>query len=208
MNYNMFIPSINKEELSALPTIQFTGNIHLIDNTLSAIKACSLLMNEKFLGFDTETKPNFKKGNLNKVSLLQLSTKNDAYLFRLNKIGLPGMLVDILTNETISKIGIAIRDDVRLLKQLYHFNEKGFIELQDFVKQFGIENSGLSKITGIVLKFRVSKSQQLSNWENETLTEAQHIYAATDAWAALEIYRVLLGEEGRQMTDDGRQNRY
>ncbi len=195
----MFIPSISKEELLVLPAVQFTGNIHLIDNTDSAINACTLLMDEQLLGFDTETKPNFKKGNLNKVSLIQLSTSKDAYLFRLNKIGLPGILVDILTNEAINKIGIAIRDDIRLLKQLYHFNEMGFIELQDFVKQFGIENSGLSKIAGIVLNFRISKSQQLSNWENEILTEAQQIYAATDAWAALEIYKVLCREDiGRE----------
>lgn len=192
----MFIPSISKEELLELPAVQFSGNIHLVDNYESVIKSCLLLMNEQVLGFDTETKPNFKKGNLNKVSLLQLSTNNDAYLFRLNKTGLPDILADILANGSISKVGIAIRDDVRLLKQLHHFDEDGFIELQDYVKQFGIENSGLSKIAGIVLNFRISKSQQLSNWENEILTESQQIYAATDAWAALEIYRVLNLEEG------------
>ena len=191
MNYNMFVPSISKEELRELPTGQFSGNIHLIDTREREDVACEVLRTEQILGFDTETKPNFKKGNLNKVSLLQLSTSTDAFLFRLNKIGLSGQLGEILADENIFKVGIAIRDDVRLLKQLHHFNEKGFVELQDYVRQFGIENSGLSKIAGIVLNFRISKSQQLTNWENEHLTEAQQIYAATDAWAALEIYNVL-----------------
>ncbi len=195
MNYNMFLPNISKEQLLVLPTIQFSGNIYVIDDSESASKACSRLCKETFIGFDTETKPNFKKGHLNKVSLLQLSTKSDAFLFRLNKIGLPDVLAEILADETIIKIGIAIRDDIRLLKQLRNFKEGGFVELQEFVKQFGIENSGLSKIAGIVLNYRISKSQQLSNWENEILTDAQQVYAATDAWAALEIYRVLTDNE-------------
>lgn len=187
----MFLPSITKEDLYKLPTVQFTGTIHLIDDLESSITACSILRNELFLGFDTETKPSFKKGSLNKVSLLQLSNHSDAWLFRLNKIGLPVHLAEILANPYICKLGIAIRDDIRLLNQLYNFKAEGFIEMQEFVKQFGIENSGLSKIAGIVLNSRVSKSQQLSNWENELLTEPQKIYAATDAWAALEIYEVL-----------------
>src|SRR5208283_5211703 len=178
MNYNMFIPSISKEELLKLPTLQFNRTIHLIDDVEAANKACTNLCNEKILGFDTETKPSFKKGFPNQVSLLQLSTPSVAYLFRLNKIGLPFQLAEILTNPGIRKIGIAIRDDIRFLNQLFHFHADGFIELQDFVKQFGIENAGLSRITGIVLNYRISKSQQLSNWENEQLTEAQQMYAA------------------------------
>ncbi len=188
----MFPATISKEELLELPVIQFKGSIHLIDDLQTANFSCSLLEKEQMLGFDTETKPSFKKGNLNNVSLLQLSTHSDAYLYRLNKIGLPDQLASILTNSNILKIGIAIRDDIRVLNQLHQFKAEGFIELQDFVKHYGIENSGLSKIAGIVLNFRISKSQQLSNWENEQLTEAQQVYAATDAWAALEIYKMLL----------------
>jgi ribonuclease D len=144
------------------------------------------------LGFDTESKPSFKKGNTNHVSLLQLATSSNAYLFRLNKTGLPETLIKVLSNPKILKVGIAIRDDIRHLMALHQFKPDGFLELQAFVKQFGIENSGLSKLTGIILNFRISKSQQLSNWENEVLTQAQQLYAATDAWAAYEIYETLI----------------
>jgi ribonuclease D len=187
----MFATSITKEELRLLPTGQFKGRIQLIESITQVAQACSNLMQEQVLGFDTETKPAFKKGSSNKVSLLQLATSTDAYLFRLNKIGIPQILIEILSNPAILKIGIAIRDDLRHLIALNHFKPQGFIELQNFVKNFGIENSGLSKLTGIILNFRVSKSQQLSNWENDVLTEAQQLYAATDAWAAYKIYKTL-----------------
>ena len=194
MNYKPFVASISKEELRLLPTGQFSGKIHLID-TISLIKeACENLKYEPLLGFDTETKPSFKKGVNNRVSLLQLSSDTDAYLYRLNKTGLPAMLADILEDPEIIKVGIAIRDDIRLLKQLHPFTAHGFVELQDYVKKFGIENSGLSKLAGIILNFRVSKSQQLTNWENEELTEPQQLYGATDAWAGYKIFKALIGE--------------
>jgi ribonuclease D len=187
----MFAPSISKEALRDLPAGQFNGHIHMIDNELSAREACSALINEPVLGFDTETRPSFKKGTIHRVSLLQLATAEDAYLFRLNKIGLPLYLAEILSRRSQLKIGIAIRDDIRHLKALNPFKPEGFVELQEFVRQFGIENSGLSKLAGIILKFRISKSQQLTNWENGILTLPQQLYAATDAWAAFEIYHKL-----------------
>ena len=188
----MFVSTISKEELRELPIGQFKGNIHLIVHQDQAVEACRHIEAESILWFDTETKPSFKKGTTHRVALLQLSTSTDAYLFRLNKIGLPDCLLKILSNPNQQKVGIAIRDDIRHLKALHPFKPDGFIELQDYVKQFGIENSGLSKLTGIVLNFRVSKSQQLTNWENDILTEAQQLYAATDAWATLEVYKALL----------------
>jgi Ribonuclease D len=187
----MFASSISKEELRELPTGQFLGRIHLIDQMTQAEKACEFLAKESLLGFDTETKPSFKKGTTYKVSLLQLSSATDAFLFRLNRIGLPLCLIRLLSNPNQLKVGIAIRDDIRHLKALHPFKPDGFLELQEFVKQFGIENSGLSKLTGIILNFRVSKSQQLTNWENDVLTEPQQLYAATDAWAAYEIFKAL-----------------
>lgn len=190
----MFISSISKEELRELPIGHFKGKIHLIDQLEQAKDLCKNLKKEPILGFDTETKPAFKKGVINRVSLLQLATDKEAYLFRLNKIGLPSCLLDILSNPKQIKLGIAIRDDIRHLKAIHTFKHEGFIELQDFVKEFGIENSGLSKLTGIILKFRISKSQQLTNWENDVLTEAQQLYGATDAWAAYEIYKALTFE--------------
>lgn len=187
----MFASSISKEALRELPTGQFQGRIHLVDQMTQAEKACEYLAKEPLLGFDTETKPSFKKGTTHKVSLLQLSSATDAFLFRLNRIGLPLCLIRLLSNPDQLKVGIAIRDDIRHLKALHPFKSEGFLELQEYVKQFGIENSGLSKLTGIILNFRVSKSQQLTNWENDVLTDAQQLYAATDAWAAYEIYRAL-----------------
>jgi ribonuclease D len=187
----MFASSISKEELRDLPTGQFQGRIHLIDQVEEVEKACIILGKEPLLGFDTETKPSFKKGTINRVSLLQLASSTDAFLFRLNKIGLPPCLIQILSNPRQLKMGIAIRDDIRHLKTLHIFKPDGFLELQEYVKQFGIENSGLSKLAGIILNFRISKSQQLTNWENDILTEPQKLYAATDAWAAYEIYMAL-----------------
>jgi ribonuclease D len=187
----MFVPSISKEELRLLPTGQFQGQIHLIDHISKADHVCKILAHEPILGFDTETKPSFTKGQSHRVSLLQLSTATDSYLFRLNKMGLIGGLLGILSNPHQLKIGIAIHDDIRHLKQLHPFRADGFVELQDMVKKFGIENSGLSKLSGIILNFRISKSQQLTNWENEELTLPQQMYAATDAWAAYEIYLAL-----------------
>lgn len=193
----MFIPSISKEELRLLPTGQFQGQIHLIDHISKAEHVCKILAHESILGFDTETKPTFTKGQIHRVSLLQLSTATDSYLFRLNKMGLIGCVLGILSNPRQLKIGIAVHDDIRHLKQLHPFRAEGFVELQDFVRQFGIENSGLSKLSGIILNFRISKSQQLTNWENEELTLPQQLYAATDAWAAFEIYKTLMSIEVR-----------
>jgi ribonuclease D len=187
----MFDSTISKEDLRQLPACQFTGVIHLVDSIEKAIPACEYLLEEKALGFDTETRPSFTKGKVNQVALLQLSTFSDAFIFRVNHTGLPDKLVKILSSQNILKIGAAIHDDIRHLKKIRSFKDGGFVDLQNFVKNFGIENSGLSKMAGIVLKCRVSKSQQLSNWESETLTEGQLMYAATDAWAALKIYTEL-----------------
>lgn len=198
----MFISSISKEELQQLPVGQFHGRIHLIEDPLQVVWACNELMKSSVLGFDTETKPSFTKGQTNRVSLLQFSTGSEAYLFRLNKIGLKPEIVRILSNPNQLKVGVAIRDDIRLLGQLHPFKANGFLELQDYVKQYGIENSGLSKMAGIILNFRISKSQQLTNWENPSLTEAQQLYAATDAWAAFEIYKALLSNSDHKIMMD------
>jgi ribonuclease D len=199
----MFASSISKEALRDLPAGQFNGRIHLIDNLLNAQEACGALRKEPVLGFDTETKPSFKKGTVHQVSLLQLATEKDAYLFRLNKIGMPLYITEILANRNQLKVGIAIHDDIRHLKAIGPFKPEGFVELQEFVRQFGIENSGLSKLAGIILNFRISKSQQLTNWENGILTVPQQLYAATDAWAAFEIYHKLIEDEIHGLAETG-----
>src|SRR4030043_906724 len=141
----MFLANIDKEELKQLPTLQFQGTIHVIDDINWADDVCDILMVEKTIGFDTETKPSFKRGKVNKVALLQLATQSDAYVFKLKKIGIPDKLLSVLSSTEIVKIGAAIHDDIRHLKQIRHFREAGFIDLQSLVKQYGIESCGLSK---------------------------------------------------------------
>jgi len=163
----------------------------LVDNLAAFNSVIPALLKEKYLGFDTETKPSFRKGHKNKVSLIQFSTVDTAYLFRINKIGFPGDLSRILADAGITKIGVAVRDDIRYLRTLKKFNPDGFVDLQNYVKEFGIESSGLKKLTAIILGFRISKRQQVTDWEAKELTEAQQIYAATDAWVCREIYMKL-----------------
>ncbi len=184
----MFKESISKEELTDLPLRWFEGEIVIVNSTGSIHKAVDALSAEKIIGFDTETKPAFKKGVINKVALLQLSTKDQAFLIRVNQIGLPREIRDILENPGIIKPGVAIRDDIKGLQELKNFSPAGFVELQDSAKDLGIQNFSLKKLTAIACGFRISKGAQLSNWEAESLTDKQKIYAATDAWTALKIY--------------------
>jgi ribonuclease D len=184
--------SISNDEMSLLPLSAFEGTIHLIERIEQVNPALDYLKNQSILGFDTETKPSFSKGQNNPVSLLQLSTSDTAFLFRINQIGLPPGLVKILASPKILKIGAAIRDDIKILQKICHFKPDGFIELQTMVEDYGIENFSLKKLSSIILGFRISKSQRLTNWDAEVLTEPQQIYAATDAWVAYEIYTRLL----------------
>ena len=187
----MYRESIDKEELAELPLIQFEGKISLVESNEDYISSIEYLSKQTMLGFDTETKPAFKKGVVYEVALLQLATSDRAFLFRLNKIGLPNSLKNILENPEIQKIGVAIRDDIKGLQKLNHFKPGGFIELQDHVKDYGIQNFSLKKLSAIVLGFRISKSQRVTNWEAPDLSEAQQIYAATDAWVSHRIYESL-----------------
>jgi ribonuclease D len=184
--------SISKEELSELEMGHFNGDIHIVDSEEQITVATDYLANHSILGFDTETRPSFKKGQTNKVALLQLSTPDKAFLFRINSIGLPQELVNLLASDSIEKVGVAIHDDIKILQDVNHFQPNGFVELQEYVKEFGIENFGLKKLAGLLLGFRISKAQRLSNWEAEELTPSQQRYAATDAWVSLKIYDKLL----------------
>jgi ribonuclease D len=184
----MFKESITKEELTDLPLRWFDGEIVVVDNKEKLEQAVETLSKAKVIGFDTETKPAFKKGVFNKVALLQLSIKEQAFLFRINKIGLPVEICKILANPKIIKPGVAINDDIKALNKIKAFIPKGFVELQEHAKTLGITDFSLKKLAAITCGFRISKGQQLSNWEAEVLTDAQQIYAATDAWAALEIF--------------------
>lgn len=182
---------VSKEELRDYPVGKFEGEIVLIDHVEDVEKATRELNGYKIIGFDTETRPSFKKGRRNIVALLQLSTAETAYLFRLNYVGLPPVLTELLSNPDICKTGVAISDDIKGLKEWRDFEPGGFVELQDMVKEYGIISAGLKKLSAIVLGFAISKRQQVTNWENEILSEAQMVYAATDAWVCHQIYSNL-----------------
>lgn len=188
--------SISKEEINELPLGQFEGKIYLIDRPDQVEEAVDFLEDQRIIGFDTETKPSFKKGQFNHVSLLQLSTSDQAFLFRLHKIGFPDPLRNLLEKENLVKIGAAVHDDLKALKKLTDsFFPLSFFDLNDELKKVGFQNVGVRNLSGMVLKIRISKTEQVSNWESEILTEKQQRYAATDAWACLEIFNVLR-EEG------------
>lgn len=188
-----FSKSITADEVNKLPQRSFEGDIIVVDSEKILQNSIIKLKQSGIIGFDTETKPSFKKGigNRNSVALLQLSTGDEAFLFRITKIGLPQPVADILSDKNITKVGVAIREDIRILQKIQPFRPDGFIELQDYVKQFHIENFSLKKMAAIILNFRISKSQRLSDWESESLSAAQNIYAATDAWVCREIYLKL-----------------
>jgi ribonuclease D len=188
---NKYQETITAEEIQDYDLSWFKGEIIVVDDQDTFKKVIPRFLNERVLGFDTESRPSFKKGTRNKVSLIQLATGDLACLFRINKIGIPEELVTILADPEINKIGVAVHDDLRFLKGVKKFNPEGFIDLQGYVKDFGIQSSGLKKLTAIVLGFRISKRQQVTDWNAEKLTEAQQVYAATDAWVCREIYKKL-----------------
>lgn len=188
---NLFRNNIGRDEIDLLDTCQFGGLIHVIDRTEYIEGAVSRLRKEKVIGFDTETKPNFRKGRPNKVALIQFATLEEAFLFRVNKTGITGELISLFEDEEVIKIGVGIRDDIRKMRSLLEFKPAGFLELQHYSGFYGIESNSLRKLAAIVLGFKISKSQQLTDWEGRTLTESQQRYAATDAWAGLKIYKTL-----------------
>ena len=169
--------SITKEAISELPLEEFTGRIIVIDTLRDVEKAVGYLSEFQSVGFDTETRPSFKKGQRYKISLMQISTDEACFLFRLNRIGIPEALEEFLANEKVLKIGLSLRDD--------------FGDLQNYVGQFGIEDASLQKIYAILFNKKISKGQRLSNWEADVLSDAQKKYAALDAWACLKIYNQL-----------------
>ncbi len=186
-----FQQNISKEEVMNLPIGRYEGEIVCIDSRKKLREVLPSLWKERVLGFDTETRPSFKKGHINPLALIQLATSGKAWLIRLNKTGYDRELWRFLYDDKLKKIGIGLQDDLRKLQEIHPFQPGGFLELQEFVKDFGIEDNSLVKITAQVLGFRVSKSQQLSNWEADRLTEKQQKYAATDAWVCYQIYRKL-----------------
>jgi ribonuclease D len=184
---------ISDEEIQQLPRKEFDGEIFLIDTLDKLDQAMEMLQGEELLGFDTETRPSFKKGKMNEVSLLQLSNADQAFLFRLNYIGLPNSLRKLLEDVSVLKIGLALRDDLKALRRLGEFEPRGFIDLQDIAQENDVPHNGLKKLAAMFLKYRISKarSKRLSNWEAEHLGPKQVRYAATDAWICFKLYQVM-----------------
>ncbi len=194
-NINPDILKISKENLATLPIESFPGKIVVVDNERLAQRAIEVLRNEPIIGFDTETRPTFKKGRSNQVALVQLSSRDTCFLFRINRIGFLPVIRELLEDKSILKVGISLKDDFFMLRRLNEtqpFNPQNFIELQKLVKLYGIEDQSLQKIYGIVAGRKISKGQRLSNWEADHLTEGQQHYAATDAWSCIRIYEILL----------------
>ena len=187
-----FQKSISPEEIQELPLIAFEKEIFVIESKEQIDIAYNYLKLQTVLGFDTETKPCFKKGQKNEVAMLQLATREKAFLFRLNKMKLESNIRKILSDSTIIKVGVAIKDDLNALKKKAGFEPHSFVDLQEMVKKYGIQSFSLQKLAAIVLGLRISKSKRLSNWEADVLNEPQLKYAATDAWAAFEIYKRLV----------------
>lgn len=183
-----YIVTIPKDQMAAMPAAEFNGKIVMINSIEKVDDAVSALNNADEIGFDTETRPSFKRGQSYKVSLLQLSTHDTCYLFRLNKIGLPDSVKALLENPDIKKIGLSIHDDFHNLNKIAKIEPQGFIDLQPFVKDYRIADNSLTRIHSIIFGKRISKGQRLTNWEAAELTEAQQQYAALDALACLHIY--------------------
>lgn len=188
---NRFQETITKEEIAECAACVFSGEIVIVEDEEQLTKACAYLSTHKAIGFDTETRPTFKPGALNKVALLQLSTPEKTFLIRLCKVQLNKPLVKILTSKDILKIGAGLENDLRALQRLRKFRPAGFLDLQNMVSQWGITDKSVRKISAIILGVRISKAQRLSNWEAAQLTQAQQMYAATDAWVCLEIHKRL-----------------
>lgn len=186
-----FFANIEDDYVRSLPVMSFPGVISVIDQPSHFEFARQHLTHEPVLGFDTETKPSFKKGHYHSVALLQLSTADHAFLFRLNKIQLPEFIADILEDKDVVKVGVAIKDDIAAINKIFPFEPDGFIDLQQYVKPYGIVDNGLKKLVANVLGFRITKKSQTSNWEHDQLTQEQIDYAATDAWVCRQIYQIL-----------------
>jgi len=184
--------TITLEEVNSLPLKAFEGKVVLIDDPTKLEKAVQEISKHRVVGFDTETRPAFKKGQHYKVALLQLSLEKKAFLIRLNHTGLTDELIGLLENEHVIKTGVGLRDDLVALQKLRKFHPKGFEDLAVISKKNGLQVESVKKLTALLLGFRISKSAQTSNWEAVTLSEKQLEYAATDAWVCLEIHKKLV----------------
>ena len=185
--YNKF----NKHDITDLPVASFQGRIVVITSAGETDKAVKFLLSQPILGVDTETRPSFHKGDNFKVALLQVSTEDICFLFRLNKTGMTPAIIRLLENTDVPMIGLSWHDDILSLKRRKEFKPGRFIDLQNLVGQLGIEDLSLQKLYANIFGKKISKRQQLTNWDRDTLDDRQKLYAATDAWACIQLYKEI-----------------
>ena len=185
--YNKF----DKARIQQLPRALFEGRIEIVLSESEAAKAVDYLLKQPIIGIDTETRPSFRKGVKYYVSLLQVSSRDICFLFRLKHTGMCESIIRLLEDTTIPKIGLSLHDDIRQLHEVAKFQPGYFIELQDKVKDFGVEDLSLQKLFANFFGERISKGQRLTNWEADILSESQKRYAATDAWACILLYEEM-----------------
>lgn len=195
MKPNRFAHKIAKDLIQWLPVIGFDGEVYIIDKEEKIEEAIAYLRAQKILGVDTESRPTFKRGVHYPTALVQIATDERCYLFRLSHIGMPQELADIFADNAICKVGLAFKDDINGLRRLRNFKPANCVDLQSIAGRWGILDLGLQKMYAICFGRKISKSQQLTNWENAQLTPEQARYASTDAWATLRIYKELMATE-------------
>ena len=183
-----YAASITKAEINDLPLFRYEGAIHLISDGDEARRAVKILKKEPVLGFDTESRPSFRKGDNYLPSLVQFASRTEVYLFQIGQFDGIEALSPLLSSKSVAKVGVALHDDVRRLKEIAPYKDRGFVEVATMTKQLGITNTGLRSLAGILLGFRISKGAQVSNWARAKLTRSQLIYAATDAWVSRMLY--------------------
>ena len=188
----LLVNKYEKTALALLKRVVFNGRIEVIYTVTQAERAVDFLLSQPLLGFDTETRPAFSKGQHYKCSLLQVSTPNICFLFRLNSIGMCPAIVRLLSDRQVTKVGLAWNNDLLGLHQLGDFEAGSFVDLQGLVKEIGIEDQSLVKIYANLFGERISKAERLSNWERDILKDSQKLYAAIDAWACVKIYEEVM----------------
>ena len=182
----------DKTKIGTLPRVIFEGRIVVVVTAKEAEKAVEFLLTQNIIGIDTETRPSFKKGRVNQVALLQVATHDVCFLFRLNLIGMTTAVKRLLEDTKVPKIGLSLHDDLMMLSKRGDFNRGNFIDLQDKVKEIGVEDMSLQKLFANFFGQRISKRDQLSNWEADVLSDKQKIYASTDAWTCILLYEELM----------------
>jgi len=182
----------DKTQIGALPRVLFEGRVVVVLTERDAEKAVNYLLSQPLLGIDTETRPTFRKGPMHQVALLQVSTHDVCFLFRLNQLGLSPSVKRLLEDTQVAKVGLSLTDDIHQLKRLGNFNPGSFIDLQTRVREVGVEDMSLQKLYANFFGQKISKRQQLTNWEADILNDKQKLYAATDAWACVMLYEELM----------------